>query len=50
MAQIARVAQDSATEHLSGWAEPLPETPDMLPGLWEQIKVNADSDHSETGE
>ena len=23
-------------------ADPIPETPDLLPGLWEQIKANAD--------
>ncbi len=30
LAQIARLAQESATEHMSGRAEPLPETPDTM--------------------
>ena len=49
LAQIARIAQESAAEHMSGRAEPLPETPDMLPALWEQIKANADPGPDESG-
>ena len=50
IAQITRLAQESAAEHVSGRAEPVPETPDMLSALWEQIKANADLGPDETRE
>ena len=34
---------------IRGRAEPVPETPNMLPALWEQIKANADPGPDESG-
>lgn len=49
LVQIARLAKELAIKHVSGRAEPELETPDMLPGLCEQIKANANTRSDESG-
>ena len=41
-ALVARLAQQA--ERVDVRAAPLPETPDLLPALWEQIRANAVED------